>query len=283
MIGGTIGTPSTVRLNSAEFQRIRDFILEACGINLSPPKRVLVESRLQRRLAQLQISSFTGYCDYVMTPTGMREELVHMIDALTTNKTDFFREPVHFRFLQEEVLPAWQHSSTSRPFRVWSAACSSGEEPYTLAMLLSDWEQDYPFQFRITATDISTRVLEKAVLGIYPERSIADVPMPLRRKYLLRSKDKDNPTVRLVPSLRSRVLFKRLNLMDKLLDVESDFDAIFCRNVLIYFDRHTQMQVLNKLCQKLRSGGYLFIGHSESVHDMQLPLRQIQPTIFQRR
>jgi chemotaxis protein methyltransferase CheR len=278
MISGAL----SVRITASEFQRIRDCIYNVCGINLTPPKRVLVESRLQRRLAQLQLPSFTSYCDYVMTPIGMKEELVHMIDAVATNKTDFFREPVHFRFLEEEVLPGWREANPTRSFKVWSAACSSGEEPYTTAMVLAEWEQRHSFPFSITATDISTKVLEKGILAIYAERNITDVPTPLRKKYLLKSKAKDNPTVRIVPSLRAKVLFKYINLMDDEIAVESDFDVIFCRNVLIYFDRDTQEQVVNKLCQKLRSGGYLFIGHSESIYHMKLPLRQIQPTIFQR-
>jgi chemotaxis protein methyltransferase CheR len=274
--------PLSVRLTTAEFERISVFIYEECGINLTAPKRVMVEGRLQRRLAQLRMTSFNSYLDYVMTPTGMKEELVHMIDAVATNKTDFFREPVHFRFLEEEVLPAWHAQNTSRVFKVWSSACSTGEEPYTTAMVLAEHASKQAFQFTITATDISTKVLQKGIQAIYPERSAVDIPMALRRKYLLKSKDQDMPTVRIVPDLRSKVLFKRINLTDSVLDIEPDFDVVFCRNVLIYFDRDTQEQVVSQLCQKLKRGGYLFIGHSESIYHMKLPLRQIKPTIFQR-
>jgi chemotaxis protein methyltransferase CheR len=272
----------SVRLTTAEFQRISAFIYDECGINLTAPKKVMVESRLQRRLLQLKMSSFNSYCDYVMTPMGMKEELVHMIDAVATNKTDFFREPVHFRFMEEQVLPAWRAMNNSRVVKVWSSACSTGEEPYTTAMVLAESAAQQALQFSITATDISTKVLQKAIHAIYPERSAVDIPMALRRKYLLKSKDQEMPTVRIVPELRSKVLFKRVNLTEDVIEVEPDFDVIFCRNVLIYFDRATQEQVVSRLCQKLRRGGYLFIGHSESIYHMKLPLRQVQPTIFQR-
>lgn len=274
--------PMTIRLSTADFQRISGFIHGACGINLTPQKKVLVESRLQKRLAQLRLPSFANYFDYVMTPAGMQEELVHMIDAVATNKTDFFREPVHFQFLENHILPEFQEKQTMRPFKVWSSACSTGEEPYTTAMVLSEWAGRHSMQFNITATDISTKVLQMGIQAIYHERNTIDIPMAFRKKYLLQSKDRVNPCVRIVPELRSKVMFKRLNLIDDTLDVESEFDVIFCRNVLIYFDRATQEQVVNKLCQKLRVGGYLMIGHSESIYHMKLPLRQIQPTIFQR-
>jgi chemotaxis protein methyltransferase CheR len=272
----------TIRLSTADFERISGFIHGACGINLTPQKKVLVESRLQKRLVQLRLPSFSNYFDYVMTPSGMKEELVHMIDAVATNKTDFFREPVHFQFLEDHILPEWQAKQAIKSFKVWSSACSTGEEPYTTAMVLAEWANRHHTQFSITATDISTKVLQMGIHAIYHERNSTDIPMLLRRKYLLKSKDRVNPTVRIVPEIRSKVVFKRLNLMDDALDVDADFDVIFCRNVLIYFDRATQEKVVNKLCQKLKIGGYLFIGHSESIYHMKLPLRQIQPTIFQR-
>lgn len=279
MIGSL--TPS-VRLSASEFGRLSSFIYNVCGINLSLQKKVLVESRLQKRLAQLNLPTFDAYCNYVMGPSGSHEEVVQLIDAVATNKTDFFREPGHFTFLEKEVLPAFAADESSRPFRVWSSACSTGEEPYTTAIVLEEFSLRHKIDYRIVATDISTKVLAKASQAIYPERTIHTIPMPLRKKYLLKSKDQENPTVRISAQLRQKVQFKRLNLMDDSLNVEDNFDVIFCRNVLIYFDRKTQEDVVKKLLSHLRPGGFLFIGHSESIYHMKLPVTQMRPTIFQK-
>lgn len=278
-----IESASSIRLSASEFSRLSSFIYKSCGINLSLAKKVLVESRLQKRLSELKMDSFSAYCDYVMSPLGMKDELVYMIDAVATNKTDFYREPVHFQFMQDHILPEFSQETKSRPFKVWSSACSSGEEPYTIAMVLEDFSTQYRIDYKIVATDISTKVLSKAIQAIFPERSITDIPMNQRKKYLLRSKNKENPTVRIVPALRSKIQFKRINLMDDSLEVDSDFDLIFCRNVLIYFDRKTQEEVVNKLLSRLRPGGYLFIGHSESIYHMDVPVQQLRPTIFQKK
>jgi chemotaxis protein methyltransferase CheR len=273
---------SSIRLSPNEFGRLSSFIYKECGINLSLPKKVLVESRLQKRLSLLKLSSFSDYCDFVMSPMGMKDELVHMIDAVTTNKTDFFREPVHFQYMEKEVLPDFIAEGLSRSCKIWSSACSSGEEPYTIAMVMEEFGLLHKIDYKITATDISSKILSKAIQAIYPERTITDVPVNLRKKYFLRSKDTDNPTVRVVPKVRTKVQYKRLNLMDDVLDVDYDYDMIFCRNVLIYFDRKTQEMVVNKLLSHLRTGGYLFIGHSESIYHMKLPVQQMRPTIFQK-
>jgi chemotaxis protein methyltransferase CheR len=271
-----------IRLSESEFTRLRDFIYRECGINLSPAKRILLESRLRKRLDHLRLASYAAYCDYVMSPTGAASELVHMIDAVATNKTDFFREPVHFQFMEQEVIPHWfEYRSASAPFKVWSSACSTGEEPYTIAMVLQNLATQYGFDYRITASDISTRVLQKAATAVYAEHTASAIPLNMRKQYLLRSKDTATPTVRVGPLLRSKVQFKRLNLIEDVLEVEPGFDLIFCRNLLIYFDRATQENVLRRLLTKLKPGGYLFIGHSESIYQMDLPLRQLRPTIFQ--
>lgn len=272
------------KLSDADFSRLSRLIYKECGINLPPLKKILLESRLQKRLEHLHIGTFSAYCDYVTSPAGLQEELVYMIDAVATNKTDFFREPVHFDFMRDHLLPAWYTHRPSGTFKVWSSACSSGEEPYTIAMVLEEFTLGRPFSYRIVASDISTKVLKKAVQAIYPLQSIAQVPMPLCKRYLLRSKDKEGerPTIRIGPRLRSKVEFKRINLIDDVAGIDSDFDLIFCRNVLIYFDKGTQEMVLHKLLSKLRRGGYLFIGHSESVHHLNLPVQQVKPTIFRK-
>jgi len=185
--------------------------------------------------------------------------------------------------MSEEIIPHWMLTrGPSKSFKVWSAACSTGEEPYTIAMVLQDASARYGFDYRIVGSDISTKALQKAVDAIYKESAISVISMEMRKRYFLRGKDKTFPRVRIIPSLRSKVQFKRLNLMDNIFETDPAFDLIFCRNLLIYFDRTTQEAVLRKLAAKLRLGGYLFIGHSESIYSMNLPLRQIRPTIFQR-
>ncbi len=243
----------------------------------------MLESRLQKRLTALQLYTFKEYCDYLFSAQGQQLEVVQMIDLVTTNKTDFFREPGHFDFLQTSLLPKMACLYADRPLRVWSAGCSSGEEAYTLAMVLSEFaSQHFSFNFQIYATDISTQVLQKAMTAVYTEDRIAPVPMPLRRKYLLKSKDTANKTVRIVPQLRAKIHFERLNFIEDALTNLAAFDVIFCRNVIIYFDKVTQEKVINRLCSRLKPGGFFFLGHSESITNMDVPLRQIKPTIFQK-
>lgn len=267
---------------SREFDRLSEFISTHCGIKMPEAKKIMLEARLQKRLRMLGVRTFREYCDYVLSPEGGEGELVHMIDAVTTNKTDFFREPVHFDFLSRNVLP--DHiKAVSNIFKIWSAGCSSGEEPYTLAMVLSEFaSQCSGFTFSILATDISTRVLDKAKAGIYDESLIADVPHSMKQKYLLRSKDRNKGMVRIVPDLRSRIRFERLNLMDESYPFREMRDVIFCRNVIIYFDRETQEKLINRFCRYLRPGGYIFLGHSETVHGLNVPLSRVASTIYRK-
>jgi chemotaxis protein methyltransferase CheR len=242
----------------------------------------MLEGRLQKRLKALQIATFKEYIEFLLGPRG-EQERVPMFDLVTTNKTDFFREPVHFTFLQSQILPTLTLRPGGRPLKCWSAGCSSGEEPYTLAMVLSEYAEHHPLpDFHIYATDLSTHVLAIALKAVYPESRIADIPMTLRHKYLLRSKDPSEKAVRIASSIRNKVQFSQLNFMDERYDMPGDLDIIFCRNVLIYFDKPTQERVLNKFCGHLQRGGYLFLGHSESITDMNLPLVQIKPTVFRK-
>jgi chemotaxis protein methyltransferase CheR len=271
-------------MSVTDFNRLSSFIYTHYGIKLPQSKKLMLEGRLQRRLKMLNMPSYKHYCDYVFSNEGQKLELIPMIDLVTTNKTDFFREAIHFDFLFEHVLPTFTKAfANSKPFKVWSAGCSSGEEPYTLAMVLTEFQNtNRDFNFQILGTDISTRALASAATAVYPEEKVLPVPMPLKRKYLLKSKDVQNKTVRIVPELRSKVNFERLNFIDGDFSALSAFDVIFCRNVLIYFDRPTQEKVIKKLCTKLTSGGFLFLGHSESVAHMDLPLVQVKPTIFKK-
>ncbi|MDJ1493869.1 protein-glutamate O-methyltransferase CheR [Cytophagaceae bacterium DM2B3-1] len=273
---------SSVKMSDADFKRISTYIYESCGIKLPIAKRNMVESRLKKRLKITRQSSFKTYFDFVFTTAGKQEELQYMVNAITTNKTDFFREYNHFEFLRSTVLPELLDRSHN-VLNVWSAGCSSGEEPYSLAMALSEYMTDHvPFTFRILGTDLSTEVLSKAIRAVYTEDRITDIPLHLRKKYLLRNKSHEQHDVRIIPDLREKVTFQQLNFLEEDHRKLGNFHIIFCRNVLIYFDKPTQEMVLNKLISKLVKGGYLFIGHSESLAHMNLPVQQLRPSVFRK-
>jgi chemotaxis protein methyltransferase CheR len=270
------------KLSEKDFDRLSKFIYSQYGIKMPKAKQIMLQSRLQKRLRALKIPSFSDYVDYVFSPDG-ETEIISMMDVVSTNKTDFFRENQHFEFLRDTVLPEIVELNRQNFIKVWSAGCSSGEEPYTLAIVLSEYARKvHGFDFQILGSDLSTIVLEKAVTAVYPEEKVEVIPLELKKKYLLRSKDREKPTVRIVPELRAKASFMRLNFMDDIYNAPQNFDIIFCRNVLIYFDRETQEKVINKLCRHLRLGGYFFLGHSESITGIDVPLKQIRPTVFKR-
>lgn len=274
-------------MTEAEFSRFSELIIGQCGIKMPPSKKIMLEARLQKRLRTLGISNFREYYDHVFGEDG-RDELIHMLDAVTTNKTDFFREPVHFQYLAQTILPEFMEerersTGSGKPFVVWSAGCSTGEEPYTLAMVLSDFAGLHPaFRFSILATDISTKVLDRAREAVYDSERVAAVPLPTKQKYLLRSKDPGKGVVRIGPALRSTVQFKRLNLMEEAFSFSEPVDVIFCRNVIIYFDRKTQEQLITRFCKVLKTNGHLFLGHSESIHGFTLPLQRLTSTVYRK-
>ena len=269
-----------VKMTEQDFTKFSQFIYTNYGINMTTAKKVMLESRLQKRLHVLQITSFKSYFDLIISIKG-QSELLQMIDVVSTNKTDFFREPVHFDFLIDQILPSFKIKKT---IRIWSAGCSSGEEPYSIAMVISEFNlKNAPLDYHITCSDISMTMLHKAKDAIYSYDRIAVIPLDLKSKYFLKSKDAKNPSVRIIPELRKKVDFQRINFMDEnFTQIIGFFDVIFCRNVIIYFDRKTQEQVINKLCRKLNKGGILFLGHSESITDFSVPLEQIKPTIFRK-
>jgi chemotaxis protein methyltransferase CheR len=270
-------------MSTVDFNRLSSFIYTNYGIKLPLAKKVMLQGRLHRRLVALNLNGFKAYCDYLFSAEGQRSELIQMIDLVTTNKTDFFREAVHFEYLTKNVLPAFLKGSIGKVFKIWSAGCSTGEEPYTMAMVLNEFAEGNPvFNYSILGTDISTRALESAVTAVYAEEKVQPVPLILKRKYLLKSKNNLNKTVRIIPQLRSKLSFDRLNFIDGDFSSIPVFDVVFCRNVLIYFDRETQEKVIKRLCSKLEKGGFLFLGHSESISGMDLPLQQVHPTIFKR-
>ncbi len=273
------GIPS---MHPRELKALGDFIYQELGIVITPAKKTMLEARLHRRLRALGLTSYSEYLDYLRSAKGMEVELPQMADCVTTNTTCFLREPQHFAFLAETVLPQFLERHRGEVFHLWSAGCSSGQEPYTLAMVLSEFRERHPeFIFSILATDISTRVLQEAQRAIYPLEDIECVPVAWRRKYLLRSKDRSRNLVRVAPEIRARVQFRRLNFMEEW-HFREPMHVIFCRNVMIYFDRATQGRLCAKFCQVLVPGGYLFIGHSESLSGHDLPLRQRVPAVYQR-
>jgi len=275
-------TAFRAEMGEAEFKRFSELIHSEFGIKMPPTKKILLQSRFQKRLRALGMRSYKEYCDYVFSKDGREKERSHLIDVVTTNTTHFFREPKHWDIMDRIVMPDIfrRGIGRSKPLKMWSAGCSSGEEPYTLAMLLAEYQaKQQGFDFTILATDISSEILAKAKRAVYTMDKVDDIPMEMRKKYLLKSKK--NPLFKIDAPLRNKIQFQRLNFMDSF-QLPEEQDIIFCRNVVIYFDRQTQVVLFNKFCNNLKQGGYLFIGHSESLSGMTLPLRQVAPTVFQK-
>ncbi|MGY2053236.1 CheR family methyltransferase [Methylobacterium sp. JK268] len=277
---------SEERLTDAQFRSIAQVVQTRVGIQLPQAKRIMLEGRLRKRLRALNMESYEEYCAYLFDEGRLTDEFVHLVDCVTTNKTDFFREPAHFDFLRDEAVPQLcaRGGSAARRIKLWSAAASTGAEAYTAAMVLEDMVgRGAPFAYAILGTDVSTEVLATAEAGIYPAEMLAPVPPDFRRRYVLEARDPARREMRIAPELRQRVRFQHLNLMSERYPVDGDVDIILCRNVLIYFDKPTQAAVLGRLAQHLSPGGYLIVGHSESMAGTALTgLRQVSSTIFRR-
>ena len=273
-----------MQMTEEVFRRFSELIRRECGIDLSVTKKVLLEGRIRKRLRHLGIPSFERYLELVLNGGG--RERIALIDVVTTNKTDFLREPQQFEYLVKHVLPEYARlrgRGGGPSFRVWSAACSSGEEPYTLAMILSEYGAVNPgFDFSILASDISTQILEQARNAIYEHSQVDPLPLEWRKKYLLRSCKPEHDLVRICPELREKVRFERLNLMDENHGIREPMDAIFCRNVIIYFDRPTQERVVRNLTRRLAPGGFLFMGHSETLNKMKSDLNYVAANIYRK-
>lgn len=241
----------------------------------------MLEARLLRRSRALRLP-LRKYCDYLLSSEGSSRELVHFLDAVTTNRTSFLREAEHFRYLQDSVLPnLW--SRGPRHITVWSAACSSGEEPYSLAMTLADAVKSHGAGFSVIASDVSTRILKHAADAVYDEAAVEPLPAIWRHTYFLRSKDRNARKVRVTAEIRKRVRFRWLNLMDEdYRIIDETVDVIFCRNVFIYFDRPTQERVTNRLCRHLSIGGYVFVGLGESLQGLRVPLTPVALSVYRR-
>lgn len=265
-------------LTEEDFSQIKRLLYEVCGIDLREGKEGLVKARLGKRLRALGMDTFDAYLDYVQKDET-QEELSLLVDFMTTNKTSFFREAQHFEYLRQHLLPQWQER---RRLRFWSAACSSGEEPFTLAMVLREGMPDFEQRdVRILATDISTRVLAIGRAGVYDQEQLEAVPAPLRQKYFTCVEIGPPRRYQIADSLKQRVHFARLNLMDPW-PMQGPFDAIFCRNAMIYFDKQTKAELIERFYQLLTPGGYLFIGHSESLTGFAHSFHYVQPALYRR-
>jgi chemotaxis protein methyltransferase CheR len=271
---GLAGTE--LKLTASEFRQISDLAYQRFGLDLKRGKEALVAARLGKKLRKLGFTTFAEYHRHVLADsTG--DALIELIDALTTNHTSFLRERAHFEFLARAANEEFREIST---LRVWSAACSSGEEPYSIAMCLAEALAKSPArQFRILATDISTRVLDTARRGVYPVARFDDVPEPWRRAHLLRGRGESNGFYKVKPQLVQQVEFARLNLIEPF-PQRAPFHVIFCRNVMMYFDKPTQQSIVQRLSGCLERGGYLFVGHSESLTGVQHALDYVCPATY---
>jgi chemotaxis protein methyltransferase CheR len=262
-------------LQDREFEQFREWLYRVAGISLSPAKKALVAGRLFKRLKHLRIDSYGDYFSWIMSPQNA-PELQLALDLLTTNETYFFREPKHFEFLERQVLP---HVAPGRTFRLWSAASSSGEEPYSLAMTLAEGLGASPWE--IVGSDISTQVLAQARNGHYPMERARNLPHSLLVKYCLKGVGPQQGTLLIDKALRSRVSFHQVNLNDTL-PALGEFDVIFLRNVMIYFDQETKRKVVARLLPLLRPGGYFMVSHSESLNGVSDALKLVAPSIYRK-
>ena len=266
---------STTIISDQEFSQFQKLIYQQAGISLSPAKKALVSGRLAKRLIQHRLGSYAEYFN-LLTSKDHSGELQVAVDLLTTNETYFFREPKHFDYLRQKILSGHK---PGRTFRVWSAACSSGEEPYSIAMVLSDHLGEGPWE--VVATDISTRVLEKARAGHYPLERTGCISREHLSRYCLKGVGAQEGTLLVERKLRSRVNFMQVNL-SKPLPALGEFDLIFLRNVMIYFDLETKRQVVQRLLPLLRPGGHFLIGHSETLNSVVDTLQAIAPAIYRK-
>lgn len=265
-------------LRSDEYDKISRLVYEHCGLDLREGKESFIAVRLGKTLRELGLSSFHGYLDYVRRDrTGVA--LAVMVDHLTTNHTSFFREPSHFDFLCKNIFPAFR---TRLPVHIWSAGCSSGEEPYSIAIsLMEEYGMEAAERVRILATDISLRVLERARRGVYPAERFEGLEVPLLQRYLLKGHNASAHSYRIKKQIRSMIEFEYLNLMGQL-PGGYRCSVIFCRNVMIYFDKPTQQNLVARLTDHLEQGGYLLIGHSESLNTISHGLDYVSPAIYRK-
>jgi chemotaxis protein methyltransferase CheR len=269
--------------SEADYVKISRLVYDQCGINLHEGKKELVKARLGKRIRKGNFSSFREYFDYVVNDQS-GEEMIQLLDSISTNFTHFFRENQHFDYLRHEFLPALKgrNGKTQKKLRVWSAGCSTGEEPYTIAItLLESLSPGSGWDIKILATDLSTKVLNIAQSGVYLKDKIRSVSPDLVKKYFLRGEKQWQNYVKIKPFLKSIITFQRVNFMESFPFTEP-FDCIFCRNVMIYFDKETRTQLVNRFYEHLEKGGAFFIGHSESLSGMEHPFQYVKPATYKK-
>ena len=271
-----------IQLTEKEFQLISSLVYEKFGINLTEKKKALVRGRLHSLLRAKGYTSFKQYYEAIVNDESGRG-LLSLVDRISTNHSYFFREADHFDFLRSQILPeirANLNAKVDKDFRIWCAGCAAGEEPYTVAMVLDDYfgREFASFDIRMLATDISETVLEQAMAAAYPEQKIAGVPKKFN-KYLVKTQDNQYSVV---DYLKKRILFKSLNLMRETYPFKGQFDIVFCRNVMIYFDQQTRKNLLRKFHRYTKPGGHLFIGHSETLGRDTNLFHYVKPTIYRR-
>lgn len=272
------------KLSDDEYEQLREKVYEHSRINLGSNKRELVQARVSKRLRTLSLASYKAYIDLLDSRQGL-EEMTNFIDAISTNHTFFFREPAHFDFMNQTALPELcpGKRTPGHPFRIWSAACSSGEEAYTISIVLSEYFGDGSNEpWTIDCTDISTRILNKAQRGIFPAERLSKMDKNTMRRYFQKGQGDWSGYYRVKKHIRERLRFHHLNLLKAPYPFDQPFDLIFCRNVMIYFDRPTQQELINHMLPLLRPGGYLMIGHAESLTGINHPFKTIRPAIYKK-
>lgn len=270
-------------ISEADFRLISDMVYQHCGINLHDGKQELVQARIAKRLRSGGFATLQDYLDHIEADTG-GQEFTALIDAMSTNLTSFFREIGHFNYLRQQFLPDWmahKNKLNNPSLRAWSAGCSTGEEPYSLAMTLLEQAHSQHWDIKILATDISTRVLHTAKSGLYSYDRVDGVPEPYRSRYFAPCGQSRAQSFHVVPEARLLVSFRYLNLMNDW-PFTGPFDFIFCRNVMIYFDKPTQQRLVNRFWDHLSDGGLLFTGHSESLTGLDHSFSYVQPTIYRK-
>ncbi len=267
-----------------EFGLFQKLIYEKAGIYLAAPKRALVDSRLTKRIRELGLDSFAAYYHHVVEDRD-GAELIQLLDRISTNETHFFREPRQFEFLGNRIVADWTAEAAagmrSRRIFVWSAGCSTGEEPYSLAMVLQDhFPPSAGWEIEILATDLSNRALDCARAAIWPIAKAEEIPQQYLQRFMLKGIGAQAGKMKMTPEIRSMVRFERLNLNDDVYPVSGSFDLILCRNVLIYFDNPSRMRVIHRLLNHLAPSGYLFVGHAESLNGITDRVRPVMPTVY---
>ncbi len=271
-------------MTDAVFAKLKEFIEPNLGIRLPPSKKVMLESRLAKRLRLLKIDSYEAYADYLFSPEGFEREIQQLVDVVTTNETDFFRENNHYLFLRDVVLPEFLLKRGLTELNIWSVAASTGQEAFTLAMTVEEFLRAHSLsaKYTILGTDISEKVLQIARTGIYTDHQAGKIPHDLRRRYCMQSRNPEQKTIRFKPAVRDHIKFRKLNLMDEEYPLKKRYQIIFCRNVFIYFDRPTQKGVISRMLAHMDDDGFLFMGHSENLGTLETGLKGVSTAVYKK-